>query len=886
MTIALTQTPRLLVLTLISTLGFGGLTSLTAAPFDLTNRDRAALATETRATIRFLDDYHYRQSRFFDADPKEILDGYFEAIDGQKLFLTQEDGALFHDRFAGTLLPNYLSKGDLYPAFIIYNRYHERVMSRLDWVAERLEAPFDFTTERSYLPDRSEETFPTTVLAADELWERRLTYEVMSEILAELPDAIEGEEPLAEGPALGLRPAEMAAFDRAKARVTKRYERLRRFVNETEIHNVQETFLTAVAALYDPHSNFMSWDSAKDFEMSISNSLVGIGAQLRDVDGYCVIERLIPGGPAEMSGDLHPGDRIVAVGQGDDEPQDVVGLRLRRIVHQIRGEEETEVRLTILPVDGSERRVVSLIRDKVELTANLARAVIYDLPHGDQTLPIGVIDLPSFYGEGSFGENRISTSADVKELIDQLKDRGVEGIVLDLRNNPGGRLDEAVNLTGLFIPQGPVVIKRDSRGNVQEDWDRDPTVAWEGPLAVLVSRHSASASEIVAGALQQYRRAVVIGDKNTHGKGTVQLAIDLGEQVRRNLFSDPPEYGLVKMTIQKYYLPNGSSTQEKGVEPDIVLPSAQTLILDGEGDLPNALPWDTIEAESFRAPETGQEGSFLVSDVLLEGLMERSDARRNELPEFDFYQRQIDWVLARYERKDIPLSIETRRAQLAEDKAMSEAFDDERDDLRKKSLEADEIELALTEERERQHQAKLLATPLPNGESRVNRFYQKVYYYQAPESEEVTEIWVEYLDYEDLLDDAEALATRLTEASGREITPEEMTQILQRYNSLDGGSTFQALGPFENILGDDPFGENDDNAVLSAFFGAVIEVEPDIVDERMPFDIVLRESLRIVGDWLELAHPEKFPAPAATIAAKVDAPKPVDGLETPPTATP
>ena len=843
----------------------------TAAPFELSTRDRMALQPETRTTIRFLDEYHYRQSRFFEKDAVEILDGYFDAIDRQKLFLTAEDREAFLLRFGDTLMTEYLNRGDLYPAFVIYNQYHTQAIARIAWVMERLEQPFDFATSRSYKPDRSEAEWPQADAVAS-LWERRLTYEVMAEVLAELPEAPEGEAPLADGTAIGLRPGEMEAFDRAKERVTRRYERLQRFLEETEVHNVQETFLTAVAALYDPHSNFMSWDSAKDFEMSISNSLVGIGAQLRDVDGYCVIERLIPGGPAEMSGELHPGDKIVAVAQGAEEPTDVVGMKLRRIVHQIRGEEQTEVRLTIQPGDNGERRVVKLVREKVELTANLARAVIYNLPMGSTTVPIGVIDLPSFYGEGSFsvselGEKRLSTSGDVEELILQLKEIGIEGVVLDLRNNPGGRLDEAVALTGLFIERGPVVIKRDSRGNVQEDWDRDPKVVWDGPLAVLVSRQSASASEIVAGALQQYRRAVVIGDEHTHGKGSVQLAIDLGEQVRRNIFSDPPEYGLLKLTVQKYYLPDGASTQERGVVPDIVLPSAQTLLVDGESDLPNALPWDTLDASDVRGFDRAENAEFSVSAELLDTLRERSQTRRDELEEFDFYQRQIDWVLERYERKAVPLAIHERRAEIDADKAQRDAFDDERDALRSFSLETDELDLAVTMERQAQHQAKLRATPLPDGSPRADRFHQKVFYHFDEADEEIVEIWVENINYERLLEDAEVLAEAMDGVLPQAVDAEEMTQILQRFNSLDGASTFDATAPFREVLGENPFPTEATNDVLSAFFGAVIDAEPDIVDDRMPFDIVLRESLRVVGDWLEIENPEQYARPAIAVKA-------------------
>jgi carboxyl-terminal processing protease len=813
--------------------------SIYSGPLVLEKRERDRLKKETVYAIDLIQRYHYKQKSFSDIDPVELLTQYMKDLDGSRIFFLQEDVDFLVERFSGTLKPSYLYVGDLYPAFEIFNVYMERVESRLEWIANRLEEPFVLDSDQSYLADREEAPWPSTAGEADVVWDNRLTNELIMELLE--------DEPL----------------ERALETITRRYERMGKFMSEIEIHNVQETFITSLAQLYDPHSNFFSWDSAQEFDIQISNALVGIGAQLRDIDGYCVIERLIPGGPAEMTGTLHPGDKIVAVAQGETSPVDVVGMKLRKIVQMIRGEAETEVRLTVIPAHSAKRKVITLVREKVELTANLADADLYEIPGSNgEPMKIGVIDLPSFYGEGAFGEGNLSTSRDVEELIQKLKQENIEGLVLDLRNNGGGRLDEAVKLTGLFISKGPVVMKRSFDGQVEEDWDRDVEVAWDGPLVVLVSRSSASASEIVAGALQSLGRAIVVGDESTHGKGTVQAPIDLRSTMRTVPFSSALEVGTVKITIQQFYLPNGDSTQNRGVLSDISLPSANMFLMDGEADLDNALSWDHISPIVYQLPERNNPDFALVNNSLIQQLHEKSLLRQDNLEEFAYLNESIDYYKQRHDRKMVSLNFEERRLDKEEVETMRDLFEEKRNKLSKELVyEVKSVKLELTKEKEQSHQKKLASTHLPGGVQRANRFYQKVFYYQAGPEDKIHEIWVEYFDYDKALDEVEELAVVLSEVTGREVSENQATEILTRFKNKDRGADFNVMDPFTAVLGDD-LDEASMLANMPVFFTKLVEVDPDILLERPKLDIPLREGLRIVRDWIDLDEPQ----PPANIA--------------------
>jgi len=461
--------------------------------------------------------------------------------------------------------------------------------------------------------------------------------------------------------------------------LSHRYHRNLRFFKDWNSGDVLQVYLTALARVYDPHSDYLGHAQLEQFSIGMNLSLFGIGAELVSEDGYCKIRRLLPGGPAIKSKLIKENDRIVAVGQSNQPPVDIVDMSLNKAVQLIRGPKGTEVRLTVIPAgeDAATRKVVSLIRDEIPLTESAAKAKIIELPDTrGQTVRLGVIDLPSFYATFDTSASKDkpepkSTTVDVAKLLDKLKQENVAGIILDLRRNGGGSLEEAIRLTGLFIKTGPVVQVRETDGTVEQAVDRDPAVLYEGPLVVLTSRHSASASEILAGALQDYGRALIVGDTSTHGKGTVQSVNQLRPFIRirdRSVTNDP---GALKLTIKKFFRPSGASTQLKGVVPDIILPSVANESKDiGETSLDNPLPWDTINSARF-------DHLNLVEPYLPE-LRKRSAERVAANKDYAYVREDIEQFLKHQADKTISLNEQERLKEQEEAEARQKARDQER----------------------------------------------------------------------------------------------------------------------------------------------------------------------------------------------------------------
>ena len=531
------------------------------------------------AVATLLGYQHYEHELINDEISRKWLDRYVDTLDPSHMVFLEEDLASFAS-YAHALDDDVLSGAPrLHAATEIYGVYVSRLEDRVAAALAVLDSPIDLTDDEELLLDRSDAPWPVTDGEADALWRKRIEEQVLQ--------------------------AELRESDREETleRLRKRYDRLVREVRQTESLDVLELYLSALAEVYDPHSAYFKPATNDNFDIQISNSVEGIGAALRNEDGYTIVSEIIPGGPAAEDGSLHPGDKIIAVAQGKADPVDVVEMRLDSVVHLIRGRKGTEVRLTIIPgdaTDPSETRIIPLVRDKVVIENAHAKAELYDLPRGSETLKIGVIDLPSFYVQASASDARGSAD-DVKELLVKLQEQDVDGVVLDLRNNGGGGLDEAVRLSGLFLKHGPMVQIRDQLGRVQALDDPDPTVVYDGPLVVLTNPLSASAAEIVAGALQDYGRAVVVGSETTHGKGTVQTVIGLRDMVRRLTRTRVKEdLGALKLTTQKFYRASGSSTQLKGVESDVVLPSRYDGYEIAEGDHDNALVWDEIPPAPYQ----------------------------------------------------------------------------------------------------------------------------------------------------------------------------------------------------------------------------------------------------------------------------------------------
>jgi carboxyl-terminal processing protease len=550
-------------------------------------------------TARLLEEYHYSQ-HLLDADlSKKFYDGYLDALDPRHENFLKSDLAEFAhyrtnlDTF--TITTNGVA--NLTPAYEIYRRYLERIQQRADYVNELLkEEKFKFNTDEHILLDRRLAPYPENLDEAKHLWSQRLRFEYLQEKLS--------REISPTNSAVVLTLPKSATAEIADT-LARHYRWNLHMITNGDGTDVLQAYLNALAHAYDPHSDYFNPEHAQDFSINMSLSLFGIGAQLREDDGYCKIDQLIHGGPAEKSKKVKEGDRVVAVAQSNQPPVDVVDMELGKTVQLIRGPKGTEVRLTISPLeDRAARRVVTLVRDEIKLEDQEAKARLIESPDGHGgTNRIGIVDLPSFYApvdlSGNSGHTAPKyTSVDVARLIKKLVQEKASGIILDLRSNPGGSLEEAVKLTGLFIKDGPVVLARSHDGSVNVDSDNDPSVLYTGPLVVLVNRLSASASEIAAAALQDYGRALVVGDISTFGKGTVQNLNPLRPFVWPATATNDP--GTVKITIRKFYRVSGASTQLRGVMPDIVLPDRLNYSTQfGESSLDNPLNWDTIPSANY-----------------------------------------------------------------------------------------------------------------------------------------------------------------------------------------------------------------------------------------------------------------------------------------------
>ena len=586
--------------------------------------------------IEQLEERHYAKLEYDDAFSSEHLDKYIEALDGGKMFFLASDLEEF-EQFR-MVMDEQLPKGNLDAGFFIFNRFQERLQARLKKVVEQLPETvggMDFTRDETYLLDFEERTWATDLAQLDERWRKQLKNQVLSLKLAEKPE------------------------DELVETLQKRYSNQLKRVEQYNSQDVFQVYANALTGLYDPHTNYFSPQRSENFNINMSLSLEGIGAVLQIEDEYTKVTRLVPKGPADKQGELHPSDRIVGVGQGEEGGiEDVIGWRLDEVVELIRGPKGTTVRLEVIPAKSKttdQRKVITIVRNKVKLEEQSAQKKILEIPSGDDVIKVGVIDIPAFYIDFEAmrrgDKDYKSTTRDVRKLLEELQAEGVEGIVVDLRNNGGGSLQEANELTGLFIEYGPTVQIRHSSRRVWRDGKRLKSSYYEGPLVVLVNRLSASASEIFAGAIQDYQRGIIVGDRS-FGKGTVQTLIPLTE-------------GQLKVTESKFYRISGDSTQHRGVVPDVSFPTMYDPEEIGESALDHALNWDQIN------PVRHHRYNDL--SMVLPRLTELFEARSETNPDFIYLEDQIALATAARNISELPLREDDRIAlrESQEAKALS-----------------------------------------------------------------------------------------------------------------------------------------------------------------------------------------------------------------------
>ncbi|HVC09225.1 MAG TPA: carboxy terminal-processing peptidase [Elusimicrobiota bacterium] len=640
-----------------------------------------------QVVARILEQDHYEHKPLDAAVSRDMLKLYLDDYDPDKMFFDKSDVEAFRERY-GDDMAQLVKQGDIGPAYFIFNRFMERVRQRVRFVHETLRVPeaasapktvpgeaskktvlsamnavlassaaasaasinpdtiFDFKKDESIILDREKLPWPADERAARELWRKRLKDDVLEEML----DKVKPTDQIKD--------------------VVQRYDHLLTYYKEFAPSDVLQAYLTALASTYDPHSDYMAASEEANFDISMRLSLVGIGAVLSQDGGYAKIVSLVPGGPADKSKQIHPNDRIVGVAQGDGPFTDVVGMRLDDVVGMIRGKKGTVVRLRLIPADALDpatRVVVNITREVIKLKDQEARAQVIAWPLEDgKTERLGVVYLPSFYADMR-QDGRTSASRDVARLVAYLEKQDIAGLILDLRNDGGGSLAEAVAMAGLFDGPGPVVQVRDSRGRVEVLRAPESRPEYTGPMVVLTTRASASASEIVTAALQDYRRAVVVGEKSTFGKGTVQSVVDLGDYLPWSLHQENP--GALKITIQKFYRVSGGSTQNRGVTPDIQLPSLDDELDMTESSLPNALPYDQI-APAVYEPANDVDAQEIAA------LRKASEERVAVSTDFAYVRQDIALYMKHKQDKSVSLNYAARLAQ--------EKIDQEREEARKK----------------------------------------------------------------------------------------------------------------------------------------------------------------------------------------------------------
>lgn len=603
---------------------------LPAAPSAEALKPEPQHALAAKIIRSYLGDLHYARPRVNDDLSQRMFDQYLNMLDGNRSYFLQAD----IDQFAQyrTQLDEAMARGDMRFAYDLFALFQKRWESRYDYAISLLQKPMKFDGKDSFQFDREKAPWPKNMAELNELWRQRV-----------------------KNDALNLKLADKN-WDEIKELLTKRYEAAKRRMAQTNSEDVFSYFMNAFTAAVDPHSNYFSPPQAENFDIEMRLSLEGIGAVLQTDDVYTKIVRLVEMGPADKSKQVYPEDKIIAVGQDNGPMVDVVGWRLDDVVDLIRGKAGSVVRLEVMPHAAgadAKTKIVSIVREKVKLEEQAAKSEVIKVDKSGRQHSIGVITVPKFYvdfqARAMGDENYKSVARDVRDLLQKLKAEKVDGVVLDLRNNGGGGLDEAAQMTGLFIDEGPVVQERNQIGQVSVLSDEEPGVTWDGPLVVLINGQSASASEIVAAALQDYGRALVIGE-TSFGKGTVQTVVDL------NRFRDgPTPFGQLKLTVHKFYRVNGTSTQHRGVIPDIPLPPMFDTAEFGESALPNAMPWDYIQATNY-AP-VGDVKQFVPQ------LRAMQEKRVVKDPEYQYLLEDIAEYNQRKKEKTVTLNEAERKAE-------------------------------------------------------------------------------------------------------------------------------------------------------------------------------------------------------------------------------
>lgn len=607
----------------------------------------------SRQVVSLIANYNYKQVPIGDSLSRLIFDNYLKSLDDNRVYFFEKEVIEFKEN--RDLMDDQMVMGNLEPAYHMFNVYLERYVDRIRFMIAQLPSvAFDFTNNESLVYNREKLPFMQTQAEMDAYWLQRLKYDLLN--------------------------LKLAGTDEAKSKETlkKRYENLLSQIAKIESYDAFQSLMTAYTESIDPHTNYFNPNNAAKFNIDMARSLEGIGATLKFENDFVMVAAVVPGGPADKSGQIAIDDKFIAVAQGDGEFVDIVGWRIDNAIQLIRGAKGTTVRLKIVSKgqDIASPKIISIVREKIVLQDQSAKKEIKTIQSNGKDIKIGIIDIPAFYADFKAYQagdvNYKSTTRDVKLIIDSLKAAKVDAIVVDLRSNGGGSLMEAIDLTGLFLKQGPVVQVRDTKNKIEVGEDDDPSILWDGPMAVLIDRFSASASEIFAAAIQDYGRGIIIGTQS-YGKGTVQNSIDLDQMMGEGaskVIGNTNKFGQINLTIAKFYRINGSSTQHKGVSPDIAFPMVFSADKYGESAEPAALPWDEIKRSNYK--------TLANIAPIKRGLIEKHDKRMKGSKDFEHLLADIKELKIRDAETTATLNEGLAKKERDEKEAESLARDNEK----------------------------------------------------------------------------------------------------------------------------------------------------------------------------------------------------------------
>lgn len=790
----------------------------------LTTTERRELQREGRLIVDLLQNLHYTDRQFHEIEGREIIDQFINDLDPEKLLLTQEEVTFLHRRFDRTFKTVYLLKGEFAPVFEIFELVRARVKDREPWIAAQLDAGLDFNAPES-LAIESFPAPPSDATERDRRWRLRLKSAVLREMLAG------------------------RSQEAAYREVRQSYQKWARELEQLTAIEVRARFLERLINLFDPHSGYFSPREAHEFQIMMEGAVGGVGIDIESDNDGCFIDRLASGGPAETQRVLQVGDELLEVAESDQAWVPLKGSRYSEVIARLRGKPDTTLRLAYRRGRDGERREAEIKREEVLLVDQKAHGVITTVRSaGDHVRTVGCIELPDFYAAGEAGATS-SASRDVAELIDQMKTKHVEAIVMDLRSNPGGALSEAVGLAGLFLPTGVVSITRSSDGKTSEQKIAENKPVWLGPLVVLTSNASASASEIFAGAMRFHRRGIIVGSDTTFGKGSVQIYMELDRSPAHNGAQLP--WGTLRLTGQRFYFPSGISPQRVGAVSDIASDEQERDGFQREQDLPHALSAETIALSNVQ-PATGD---FAVATAeLIAALKEITAKRKAELPEFALRRRWIEIAKKSADRKEVSLVLEQRRTERdRSEKEVAGLRSEYRRYAAEHAYPHEAVEIAKVQAALERHQTNLRARCPVGKDAKEGWLDGGQFLFEA--GGEVRELRFEATDFQNYAENAPNLAKVFSAGAEPPVSADAVMQSLRELKLAKHPDEQTVLRCFETTGEVRSAAEPALRARVEALLREITRVDPEIGQTRRLLDVSQREAERLAADWADRWSP-------------------------------